>query len=111
MRCRSSRAWKRLFLCSSVAGENKFPSNDEKRARDERSVFVGNVDYSVTPENLMEVFASVGTVNQITIPTDRNGHPKGFAYVEFNERDAVEAALKLTGHDLNGREIKVTHKV
>lgn len=72
---------------------------------------MGNVDYAVTPEELQSLFQACGTVNQITIPTDKGDKPKGFAYVEFENEESVAAALNVTGTTLRGREIKVTHKV
>lgn len=50
---------------------------------------------------------SCGTVNRVTVLTDRTGAPKGYAYVEFLEPDAVEAAIALTETELHGRPIKV----
>jgi len=84
---------------------------DEKGAVDGRSVFVGNVDYSATPEELQAHFQACGTINRITILCDKfTGHPKGFAYVEFAEPDFVGAAMALDNSLFRGRLIKVTEK-
>ncbi|XP_050210849.1 polyadenylate-binding protein 2-like isoform X2 [Mercurialis annua] len=77
---------------------------------DSRSVFVGNVDYSCTPEEVQQHFQSCGTVNRITIRTDKFGQPKGYAYVEFLEQEAVQEALLLSESELHGRQLKVTVK-
>ncbi|KAG6576852.1 polyadenylate-binding protein 2-like isoform X1 [Cucurbita pepo subsp. pepo] len=77
---------------------------------DARSVFVGNVDYSCTPEEVQQHFQSCGTVNRITIRTDKFGQPKGYAYVEFLETEAVQEALLLNESELHGRQLKVTAK-
>merc|ERR1712087_712060 len=77
---------------------------------DARSVYVGNVDYSSTPEELQELFAQCGTVNRITILCDKFKNPKGYAYIEFAEVEAVEAAVALTETEFKGRQIKVTAK-
>ncbi|KAL5790057.1 hypothetical protein ACOSQ2_004945 [Xanthoceras sorbifolium] len=77
---------------------------------DSRSVFVGNVDYSCTPEEVQRHFQSCGTVNRITIRTDKYGQPKGYAYVEFLEAEAVQQALLLNETELHGRQLKVTAK-
>jgi polyadenylate-binding protein 2 len=77
---------------------------------DARSVYVGQVDYSATPEELQEHFASCGTVNRVTIICDRFGNPKGFAYIEFAETEAVEAAVVLNDSEFKGRQLKVTPK-
>lgn len=44
---------------------------------DSRSVYVGSVDYACTPEELQQHFQSCGTVNRVTILTDKFGNPKG----------------------------------
>jgi polyadenylate-binding protein 2 len=65
------------------------------------------VDYGCSPEEVQQHFQSCGTVNRVTILTDRAGQPKGFAYVEFDEVEAVENALLLNESELHGRQLKV----
>lgn len=65
------------------------------------------VDYACTPEEVQQHFQSCGTVNRVTILTDKFGQPKGFAYVEFVEIDAVQNALLLNESELHGRQLKV----
>lgn len=65
------------------------------------------VDYSCTPEEVQQHFQSCGTVNRITIRTDKFGQPKGYAYVEFVEPEAVQEALLLNESELHGRQLKV----
>ncbi|KAK6916142.1 RNA recognition motif domain [Dillenia turbinata] len=77
---------------------------------DSRSVFVGNVDYSCTPEEVQQHFQSCGTVNRVTIRTNKFGQPKGYAYVEFLEPEAVQEALLLNESELHGRQLKVSAK-
>ena len=74
------------------------------------SVYVGNVDYSVTSEELGLLFKSAGKINRVTILTNNKGEPKGCAYVEFSEQEAVQNALKLNGEILSNRPLKVTIK-
>lgn len=81
-----------------------------KEDADSRSVFVGNVDYSCTPEEVQQHFQSCGTVNRVTILTDKFGQPKGYAYVEFLEPEAVQNAILLNESELHGRQLKVTAK-
>ncbi|KAM7275229.1 hypothetical protein ACFE04_017095 [Oxalis oulophora] len=71
---------------------------------------VGSVDYACTPEDVQQHFQSCGTVNRVTILTDKFGQPKGFAYVEFLEVEAVHEALVLNESQLHGRQLKVTPK-
>ncbi|CAH8382316.1 unnamed protein product [Eruca vesicaria subsp. sativa] len=82
----------------------------EKEEVDSRSIYVGNVDYACTPEEVQQHFQSCGTVNRVTILTDKFGQPKGFAYVEFVEEDAVQNSLILNESELHGRQIKVSAK-
>ncbi|CAK9170849.1 unnamed protein product [Ilex paraguariensis] len=68
------------------------------------------VDYACTPEEVQQHFQSCGTVNRVTILTDKYGQPKGFAYVEFLEVEAVQEALQLNESELHGRQLKVMAK-
>ncbi|KMZ58497.1 Polyadenylate-binding protein family protein [Zostera marina] len=86
------------------------PSLEEKEEIDSRSIYVGNVDYACTPEEVQQHFQSCGTVNRVTILTDKFGQPKGFAYVEFVELDAIQNALLLNDSELHGRQLKVSAK-
>ncbi|KAL8149336.1 polyadenylate-binding protein 2-like isoform X1 [Apium graveolens] len=82
----------------------------EKEEADARSIYVGNVDYACTPEEVQQHFQSCGTVNRVTILTDKFGQPKGFAYVEFVEAEAIQNALLLNESELHGRQLKVAAK-
>jgi len=86
------------------------PSQQTREDADSRSVFVNNVDYYCTPEDLRLHFLSCGTINRITIKTDKYGQPKGYAYVEFLEPVAVQRAVALNESELRNRKIKVTRK-
>lgn len=68
------------------------------------------MDYACTPEEVQQHFQSCGTVNRVTILTDKFGQPKGFAYVEFLEVEAVQEALVLNESELHGRQLKVLPK-
>ncbi|GAB4853246.1 Polyadenylate-binding protein 3 [Ancistrocladus abbreviatus] len=81
-----------------------------KEEIDSRSVFVGNVDYACTPEEVQQHFQGCGTVNRVTIRTNKYGQPKGYAYVEFVEPEAVQEALRLNDSELHGRQLKVSAK-
>jgi len=86
-------------------------SLDEKMEVDGRSVYVGNVDYSATADDLERHFHGCGSVNRVTILCDKfTGHPKGFAYIEFADKDSVQTATALDESLFKGRQIKVTPK-
>lgn len=95
----------------NITGKPKTLSLEEKQEIDARSIYVGNVDYSTTADDLERHFHGCGSVNRVTILTDKyTGHPKGFAYVEFAEKDAVQIAVALDESSFKGRIIKVCPK-
>lgn len=78
---------------------------------DSRSVFVGQVDYSATVEDLKTLFSACGPVNRVTILVDKHtGHPRGFAYIEFKDQESVNNAVLLNDTEFKGRQLKVTPK-
>jgi RNA recognition motif-containing protein len=72
-------------------------------------VFVGNLDFNTTRDEVQSLFAQVGNVRDVFLPNDREtGRPRGFAFVEFeNDEDAVKAIEKFNGHELSGRALRV----
>ncbi|NXB90510.1 PABP2 protein, partial [Vidua chalybeata] len=139
-----------LFM-SSEAGMDRCPSvhdksllstalfpltTKEKMEADQRSIYVGNVDYGGTAEELESHFNSCGQINRVTILCDKfSGHPKGsvlcagragglqgvpgalltpfphsYAYIEFEEQSSVKAAVELDESVFRGRVIKVLPK-
>ncbi|CAG8631528.1 13884_t:CDS:2 [Funneliformis caledonium] len=96
---------------AQVEKEMNLTSEEDKEAIDARSIYVGNVDYAATPEDLQNHFQSCGTINRVTILCDKwSGHPKGYAYVEFADPSLVTNAMLLDNTVLRGRAIKVTAK-
>ncbi|KAI9091902.1 RNA recognition motif protein [Phlyctochytrium arcticum] len=84
---------------------------ESKEEVDSRSIYIGNVDYSSTPEEIQAHFQSCGTINRVTILCDKwTGHPKGYAYVEFADPSIVSNALVLNESLFKGRLLKVTAK-
>lgn len=78
---------------------------------DENSIYVGQVDYEASPEELRGHFSPCGTINRVTIMCDKlSGQPKGFAYIEFVDKESVENALKLDDSQFRGRQLKVLPK-
>ena len=63
---------------ASTAVAAKSKAEEDKAARDDRSIFVGNVDFSTTGEELMGYFSSCGTIERVTILSDKFGNPKGY---------------------------------
>jgi RNA recognition motif-containing protein len=73
------------------------------------TIYVGNLSYSATEEDLKAVFAEYGQVKRVVLPTDRDtGRLRGFAFVEMNEDTQEEAAItELDGAEWMGRQLKV----
>ncbi|KAN0004391.1 hypothetical protein ACTFIZ_010537 [Dictyostelium cf. discoideum] len=85
--------------------------NTDQEEIDSRSVYVGNVDYKSTHDQILAYFQSCGTVNRITILSDKTtGHPKGCCYVEFVNKDSIINAMALNDSFFNERQLKITPK-
>tara|TARA_B100001287_G_C22686260_1_gene533838 strand:+ start:2864 stop:3418 length:555 start_codon:yes stop_codon:yes gene_type:complete len=73
------------------------------------SIFVAKLDFGVSKEQLVELFAQYGAVNKAHIPMDKDtGKPRGFAFVEMsNDNEASQAIEALDGFEINRRRIAV----
>lgn len=73
------------------------------------NIFVGNLNYQTTQDELLAAFSQYGAVERVNIITDRDtGQPRGFAFVEMTERQEAETAIaQLNGAELNGRAMNV----
>jgi cold-inducible RNA-binding protein len=74
-----------------------------------QKLYVGNLPFTATENELRELFGQHGAVQSAQIVTDRDtGQPRGFAFVEMTEkRDADTAIAQLNGAELNGRALNV----
>jgi cold-inducible RNA-binding protein len=73
-------------------------------------LFVGNLSYATTEADLRTYFGTVAAPSQVVLPVDREtGRPRGFAFVEFQDRGHAEAAIqKFNGQPFNGRPLAVS---
>ena len=73
------------------------------------SLYVGNLPYNATQEEVSETFAEYGTVVRVQLPTDREtGRPRGFGFVEMSSKEEEEAAIAgLDGYEFGGRQLRV----
>jgi RNA recognition motif-containing protein len=73
------------------------------------NIFVGNLSYQTTEDDLRAAFQSYGAIERVSIITDRDtGQPRGFAFVEMaNSAEAATAINALNGTELNGRAMNV----
>jgi RNA recognition motif-containing protein len=73
------------------------------------NIFVGNLSFQTTQDELHAAFAQYGNVERVNIVTDRDtGQPRGFAFVEMtDQREAETAIQQLNGAEMNGRALNV----
>lgn len=73
------------------------------------SIYVGNLSYEVTQDDLSHIFSEYGTVKRVQLPTDREtGRMRGFAFVEMGTEAEETAAINaLDGAEWMGRDLKV----
>jgi RNA recognition motif-containing protein len=72
------------------------------------NIFVGNLAFSVTEDELRGLFEEHGTVNSLRLITDRDtGRSRGFGFIEMENAEADSAIKALNGMDLQGRNMKV----
>jgi RNA recognition motif-containing protein len=74
-----------------------------------KRIYVGNLSFDLTDEDLMQLFGQCGQVTEATIIKDKvTGRPKGFGFVEMpNDDEATHAIARLKGQDVKGRQIIV----
>lgn len=73
------------------------------------NLFVGNLPFSISSQELEELFTPFGTVSRAQVITDRDtGRSRGFGFVEMDSADEAQKAIdSLDGSDFAGRQIKV----
>jgi len=73
------------------------------------NIFVGNLSFRTTQEEIHQIFANYGAVERVNLVTDRDsGQSRGFAFVEMTNSNEAEAAINaLNGTELHGRNINV----
>tara|TARA_S200000501_G_scaffold5943_1_gene5199 strand:+ start:7152 stop:8576 length:1425 start_codon:yes stop_codon:yes gene_type:complete len=88
--------------------------SDDKKKKGKRKdpegakLYIGNLPFKATEEQLREVFKGVATITGLNIITDNAGKPKGFAFAFVKEKDKVEEIVKsVNGSELLGRKIRV----
>lgn len=74
-----------------------------------KNIFVGNLSYGATEESVRSLFQSYGTVERVSIVTDRDtGQPRGFGFVEMTDDAEAERAIQaLNGMEFGGRGLNV----
>ena len=82
---------------------------DEECQLTKKNLYVGNLPFSITEDELRTTFERHGSVDSVNVIMDREtGRPRGFAFVEMSEESAASDAIRaLDGTDLGGRSIRV----
>ncbi len=72
-------------------------------------LFVGNLSFNATQEQLQDLFGAHGTVQEIDVIKDKfSGRPRGFAFVTMEAKEAADAAVQaLNGKEIDGRALTV----
>src|SRR5689334_24939983 len=72
-------------------------------------VFVGNLNFRTTKEEVEGLFSQSGTISDVYFPMDREtGRPRGFAFVTFSTDEEAAAAIeKFNGYEMSGRALRV----
>ncbi len=75
----------------------------------ESKLYVGNLSYNVTEDQLRELFSQAGQIKEVALITDRQtGRSKGFGFVEFATQAEAEKAIEMfNNHELDGRPLTV----
>ena len=75
----------------------------------ETKIYVGNLPFSATEEELKALFSQAGTVTSVSIITDRfSGQPRGFGFVEMSNQEEMQAAItKFNEYQMNDRALRV----
>jgi RNA recognition motif-containing protein len=72
------------------------------------SIYVGNLPFQCSEEEIRELFEPFGTVNSVKLVSDREtGKPRGFGFVEMDDEEAAAAIEQLNGTDFNGRPLRI----
>ena len=74
-----------------------------------KKIFVGNLDFRTTKEEVETLFAQAGKIEDVYLPNDREtGRPRGFAFVTFSsDEEAATAITRFNGHEMSGRALRV----
>jgi RNA recognition motif-containing protein len=74
-----------------------------------KKLYVGNLPFSATEDEIRELFARHGSVNSVALINDREtGRPRGFGFVEMDDQGATSAISALDGQNFGGRSLRVS---
>lgn len=87
------------------------PMAQQQQQQVKHDIFVGNLAFNTTEEQLHQAFSEIGRVIKVRLVTDiETGKPRGFAFVEFEDPQAALSAIRnMNDYELNGRRIRVNY--
>lgn len=94
-----------------AAGAKKEEKEDlnEEEAKEERTIFIKGISYQADEKDLTEMFKGYGEIQEVRIPKARDGRGKGFAYIEFCDKDSCTKSLEISGKECDGRRLVVDY--
>lgn len=105
----TTKSIQRSMVDISPCGSRIDETSSFKKRREGMKMYVGNLSYETSEEDLRKAFGGFGTVESVTLVTDKyTGKSKGFAFVEMSSREEAQAAMSgLNGTQLGDRTLKV----
>lgn len=92
----------------AISTTHDAPREHDEGSLDKKSVFVGNLAFKASREDLQALFANYGEVHHVRIMVDRTTHrPRGFGFVEMDASGAAAAIAALDGTEFYGRTLRV----
>jgi len=92
-----------------VSIKQQLSENKDGQEKQENKLYIGNLDYDISEEELEDHFAKYGTILQVNIPINKHtGRTRGFGFITFDEQGEADAALQAHETELKGRKIQVT---
>ena len=91
---------------SAKVRKSKFQGNKEYSG-EKFSIFIGNLSFKTNEDGIKNLFEDCGNIIDIRIAKRPDGHPRGFAHVDFDNKEAMENALEKTGYLLDGRKLRI----
>lgn len=100
-----------IYVSESLPKEkvaaNKKKYTTERKKNEGTKIYVGNLNFDTTYDDLKATFEAFGAVSDCFIPSDYEGNPRGFAFIQMEEENALEAIEKVNGTELDGRTLNV----
>jgi cold-inducible RNA-binding protein len=99
----------RLDLGTSSLAHPNFPALKSRKKNQVKNIFVGNLSFNSSEQDIRSLFEAYGTVDRVNIVTDRDsGQPRGFGFVEMaNNAEGDRAIAAINGHEIGGRALNV----